>query len=90
MATDSHITKGCTQCGGERRDEGFIPDDSGATTGVTSWISGLPEFGMLGSVKRSRGQKRLAITAFRCFQCGHLELYVLDGEGSPGVRARLP
>lgn len=80
MAAGTYIIKRCTQCGGERLDEGFILDNQEATAVVASWISGPPELGMLGGVRRSRHKKRQAITAFRCFECGHLELYVLDGK----------
>ena len=42
--------------------------------GYAQWISGLLETGILGYAKM-RNRRRLAVAAFRCPNCTHLELF---------------
>jgi len=73
----------CGQCGCEELEEGFIPDLSGATRFAGVWVRGEPagkdslweklNTGPAGvSVK---GRDVLALQAFRCTDCGHLQLF---------------
>jgi len=54
--------------------EGFIPDANLATTLVSAWVEGKPEFTALGNAKLS-GHQTYAVKAFRCPNCGLLRLY---------------
>ncbi|MEZ0069477.1 DNA-directed RNA polymerase subunit RPC12/RpoP [Streptacidiphilus sp. MAP12-20] len=62
----------CTQCGAIGLQPGFIEDPRGS--GDTRWVAGAIERGPLGGAKRM-GRKRMQIDAFRCPDCGHLELF---------------
>ncbi|HST83686.1 MAG TPA: hypothetical protein VLL08_18280 [Kineosporiaceae bacterium] len=74
MTTGANTGKTCTQCGCEQLDEGFIEDAGEASKGFARWIAGPLERGVFGGAKRL-GRLRREIAAFRCRQCGHLELY---------------
>jgi hypothetical protein len=65
----------CLRCGGAL-EEGFIDDAGEGARGRARWIPGPIEHGPLGGTKRM-GKPRLDITAYRCTQCGRLELAVL-------------
>ncbi|HET9654257.1 MAG TPA: hypothetical protein VFP72_02810 [Kineosporiaceae bacterium] len=68
---------GCSYCGQEVLDEGFVEDAGEASAGFARWIAGPLERGLLGGAKRM-GRQRLVIAAFRCRFCGHLELFARD------------
>jgi hypothetical protein len=68
----------CTSCQGELQ-IGFLEDkgERGAigASRVLSWITGEAETGVFGGAK-VLGKERHEVTAYRCVQCGHLELFV--------------
>ena len=66
--------KTCTQCRGDSLEEGFIEDMGRGTQGFARWIAGPLKRGVFGGAKRL-GRLRREISAFRCRECGHLELY---------------
>ena len=78
MTTGANAGKKCTQCGCQRLEDGFIEDKSQGSHGYVRWIAGLLELGPMGGAKRI-GRQRLAILAFRCPECGHLELFTPNG-----------
>lgn len=77
MAMDAKGRGSCSQCGHELSDEGFVEDMGEASQGYARWIAGPLERGVFGGAKRM-GRPRMAITAFRCRGCGHLELFARD------------
>jgi hypothetical protein len=74
MAMGGNGRGACTQCGHELVDEGFVEDMGEQSRGFARWIAGPLERGVFGGAKRM-GRTRLAIAAFRCRSCGHLELF---------------
>lgn len=64
----------CTGCGFTTMTEGFLDDSGQNSRGYTRWISGALSKGMFGGAKQ-RGREKLAISAFRCDRCGHLDMY---------------
>lgn len=68
----------CSRCDGALT-IGFIEDKGErgalAASRVLSWIEGKAEKGVLGGAK-VLGKQRRDVTAYRCGQCGHLDLYV--------------
>lgn len=68
---------GCSYCGQEILDEGFVEDAGESSQGYARWIDGPLERGLFGGARRM-GRPRLAIAAFRCRACGHLELFARD------------
>ncbi|MCP9955807.1 MULTISPECIES: hypothetical protein [Actinomadura] len=64
----------CTQCGTEGLEPGFIEDAGEHSRGYARWIAGPLERGIFGGAKRM-GRQRWQIEAWRCPQCGHLELF---------------
>jgi predicted nucleic-acid-binding Zn-ribbon protein len=77
MTASENIGMTCTQCKFEELDEGFIEDTGQGTQGFARWIGGPLERGLFGGAKRL-GRRRWKIAAFRCRQCGHLELYARE------------
>ena len=75
MTTGEHHGKVCTQCGCKALEEGFVEDTGQGTKGFTNWIAGPLQQGPFGGARRM-GRQRRAIAAFRCTECGHLELFV--------------
>lgn len=71
--------KRCSRCDGSLR-KGFIEDKGErgglGTSVVLAWIDGAAEKGMFGGA-RVAGKSRYDITAYRCDQCGHLDLFVI-------------
>jgi hypothetical protein len=65
----------CSQCGTEDLHVGFLEDSGQSAQGATRWIPGPLETGIFGGAKRF-GKERYQVDAFRCSQCGHLELFV--------------
>ena len=70
-----YTTRKCTQCGNPNLDDGFVEDSGQNTRGFARWIAGPLELGPFGGAKRL-GRRRHPILAFRCTECGHLELFV--------------
>jgi predicted nucleic-acid-binding Zn-ribbon protein len=64
----------CTQCGAVGLEQGFVEDTGEGTRGYARWIAGALERGPFGGAKRM-GRSRWQIDAYRCPQCGHLELF---------------
>ncbi|MFF0295882.1 hypothetical protein ACFYS8_27115 [Kitasatospora sp. NPDC004615] len=64
----------CTHCGNPGLDQGFIEDTGEHSRGDARWIAGPLERGLFGGAKRM-GRTRFQIDAYRCPQCGHLELF---------------
>jgi predicted RNA-binding Zn-ribbon protein involved in translation (DUF1610 family) len=64
----------CTYCGTVGLMDGFIEDAGESSRGYARWIEGALERGPFGGAKRM-GRPRRQIEAFRCPQCGHLELF---------------
>jgi hypothetical protein len=68
----------CSRCQGALR-LGFLEDKgergSVAASRVLSWIAGAAEKGPLGGAK-VLGKQRVEVKAYRCDQCGHLDLFV--------------
>jgi hypothetical protein len=67
----------CTQCGGEQLGPGFLEDTGESARGHVRWIEGPLQLGVFGGA-RKLGKPRRAISAYRCADCGHLELFALD------------
>ncbi|QKG27357.1 hypothetical protein [Actinomadura verrucosospora] len=67
----------CTQCGGGDFEAGFIEDAGQSSQGYARWIEGALELGLFGGAKRM-GRPRRRIEAWRCRQCGHLEMFARD------------
>ena len=57
--------------------EGFVPVEGQGSCGVSTWVTGAPQFGFLGSVKTD-GKTSFRIRVYRCSQCGLLESYAVD------------
>lgn len=64
----------CTHCGMTGLEQGFVEDRGEGSPGYTQWIAGPLERGLFGGARRM-GRPRSQIDAFRCAQCGHLELF---------------
>ena len=68
----------CSRCQGGLR-VGFLEDKgergSIAASRVLSWIDGQAQKGAFGGAK-VLGKQRHDVTAYRCDQCGHLDLFV--------------
>ncbi|MEU6894596.1 hypothetical protein ABZ934_22820 [Streptomyces sp. NPDC046557] len=64
----------CTFCGAGAIEPGFVEDAGQGAPGYARWIAGPLERGLFGWPKRS-GRARRRIDAWRCPQCGHLELF---------------
>ena len=75
MTPGQNTGKACTQCSCKSLEEGFVEDKGEGSKGFASWIAGALEQGPFGGARRL-GRPRRAITAFRCTECGHLELFV--------------
>jgi hypothetical protein len=72
----------CSACGGERFEEGFVPDVGTAQTWVALWVAGKPsaeksfwERVRTGGGIHMEGVDAKVIEAQRCAGCGHLELF---------------
>ena len=64
----------CSQCA-VVMEQGFTVDRSHHSFGQpTKWVSGAPERSMLFGVKTG-GRKRLTLVAYRCPQCGRVDLF---------------
>lgn len=64
----------CSQCGTVGLEPGFTSDTGQGSRGFARWIAGPLEFGLMGGAKLM-GRHSVAIHAFRCPNCSHLELF---------------
>lgn len=64
----------CSQCGSVGLEHGFLTDTEQGGRGYAQWIAGVLKLGAFGSAK-TRGRRRETVYAFRCPQCGHVELF---------------
>ncbi len=64
----------CSRCGGQLH-PGFLEDRREGGSQVLAWIPGPIEKGLLGGAKVAF-KDRYDVTAFRCNQCGHLDMFV--------------
>jgi hypothetical protein len=74
MTQDADTAAACTICGDQHLEAGFIEDTGQSAMGYARWIQGSLQRGIFGGAKRL-GRLRREIRAFRCQQCGHLELF---------------
>jgi hypothetical protein len=63
----------CSRCQGALED-GFLADETSNGTADIHWASGPANRSRWFGV-RMKGRRKLAVTAYRCRDCGHLELY---------------
>ncbi|CAM3316171.1 hypothetical protein [Stackebrandtia soli] len=68
------MTMTCTCCSSTSFEPGFMADSGQNAQGYGRWIAGTLERGFLGGAK-TMGRGKLAVEAFRCTNCGHLELF---------------
>lgn len=66
----------CQQCQTGKLSPGFIADTGQHATGFARWVEGALERGMLGGAKLM-GRPKWEIDAYRCQNCGHLELFAV-------------
>ena len=55
-------------------EQGYVIDESYGKVGPEKWVAGEPELSFWTGLKL-RGKQRLAVTSYRCRQCGYLESY---------------
>jgi len=63
----------CPKCDGSMV-QGFIPDRAHTGSFLMRWHEGRPKQGFWNEMK-CRWSRTLPIAAFRCEECGYLELY---------------
>ncbi|MCH7638362.1 MAG: hypothetical protein IH855_02710 [Bacteroidetes bacterium] len=68
--------KTCLRCGGEM-EEGFALDETYGEKKQGQWIQGEPKKSIWTGLKLS-GRKKLPIAAYRCMECGFLDLFARD------------
>lgn len=66
----------CSRCGAQSLELGYLEDTGQHSEGRGLWIEGAFEMGFFGP--RRSGRRRLAIEAYRCTVCTHLELFAID------------
>ena len=64
----------CTLCGCAELQPGYVSDRGEGAQGYGKWVAGPLETGILGGAK-SFSRPKLAISAWRCPCCSHLELF---------------
>jgi len=69
----------CSACQSAGMEPGFLEDAGDNSRGYARWIAGPLETGVFGGARRM-GKVRHTVSAYRCRECGHLDLYV-DNEG---------
>ena len=69
----------CSACQAVGLEEGFLEDAGESSRGHARWIPGPLQTGIFGGAARF-GKERFNVSAHRCGECGHLDLYV-DQEG---------
>ena len=67
----------CSACRAVGLEPGFIEDNGSEGKGFARWIPGPLQKGPFGGAQRM-GKERRDISAYRCGECGHLDLYVDD------------
>jgi hypothetical protein len=65
----------CSACQSVGLEPGFIEDDGERSRGYLRWIAGPLQTGPFGGAK-TMGKQRHDVSAYRCGECGHLDLYV--------------
>jgi hypothetical protein len=63
----------CLRCGGVLED-GFLLDRAQGANLTATWIAGEPEKSFWSGLQL-KGRATFRVTAYRCMQCGRLELY---------------
>jgi hypothetical protein len=63
----------CSRCGAIELQTGFLSDTGQGALGAARWVAGQLDIGFFGA--RTRGRTKLAVLAFRCPECAHLELF---------------
>ena len=67
----------CLRCGGEM-EEGFLLDETHGGSRTTRWVEEPPEKSVWTGLKL-KGRRKLPLTAYRCVQCGAVDLYAREG-----------
>lgn len=87
--------KKCTACGLWGLEPGFLPDVGAAQTWIAVWVPGQPSSAKsVWERMRSGGGVNLdgvgakAVEAYRCPECGHLQLYATRSPGEGESLAR--
>lgn len=70
----------CGYCGKGPLVRGFIEDAGERSQGYARWIPGALQRGIFGGASTFMKQ-RVAIHAFRCESCGHLDLFAFEDGG---------
>ena len=70
----------CSYCSGGPLVRGFIEDAGEHSQGYARWIAGSLQRGVFGGAARF-GKERVAVHAFRCESCGHLDLFAFEDGG---------
>ena len=68
--------KACLRCGGEM-EEGFALDETYGEKKQGQWVEGEPKKSIWTGLKLG-GRKKLPISAYRCMECGFLDLFARD------------
>lgn len=69
----------CSACQAVGLEPGFVEDAGESSRGYARWIPGPLQKGPFGGAQRL-GKQRRDIAAYRCGECGHLDLYVHQNE----------
>jgi hypothetical protein len=64
----------CSRCGAADLETGYVSDFGQGASGFANWIAGPIDLGVFG-VAKSRRRPRVAVVAYRCPQCWHLDLF---------------
>jgi ribosomal protein L40E len=64
----------CLRCNGRMEKGALLNRDSNGGKSLGQWVEGVPKRSIWTGLKL-RGLKLLPVTAFRCRNCGHIELY---------------
>ncbi|MDX1420931.1 MAG: PF20097 family protein [Rubricoccaceae bacterium] len=68
----------CIRCGGEM-EEGYLLDETHGGYRTTRWVEGAAEKSIWTGLK-TKGRRKLPLTAYRCVQCGAVDLYAPTSE----------
>ena len=66
----------CIRCGGEM-EEGYLLESTDSGHKTTEWVAGEPEPSVWVGLK-TKGRRKIRVSAFRCQQCGALDMYAPD------------
>jgi hypothetical protein len=64
----------CAKCGGKTV-RGYIPDQNHYNVLLNEWVEGEPKESFFGVAIKRANRDGIPIGAFRCEQCGFIELY---------------